>query len=426
MRRLLLAAAAVLALAAPGAAQAANVSVSSGVLTYTGDGTADTVTINWQLVIGFPMPGPHDGAWYVVASPGQFVPTDAGAGCTYVTSSRIDCEFATVTAMAIDGGAGDDNITIGSPPPAPTYSPVPATMYGSIGSDTLVGGDGNDTIRDELPTLCGQGVDLLSGGEGNDTLTGCLGSDTLLGGPGDDTLSDTSGGTETFDGGAGNDTMDSRDNVGEAPVCGPGTDILRRDALDTVGSDCELFVPRPVMSPTIAGELVEGRTITTSTGVWADDPTSFAYEWRRCDVNFVGDTVCTPLAGETAASYDLVSADVDMFMRVIVTGTNAAGSDTMSASTFDVAADTVAPETTIVRKPRSKTKARKATFGFRSSEAQSTFQCRLDDGRWRACKPPRTYKKLKPGLHVFRVRATDPFGNADPSPAVRVWRVKRK
>ena len=29
------------------------------------------------------------------------------------------------------------------------------------------------------------------------------------------------------------------------------------------------------------------------------------------------------------------------------------------------------------------------------------------------------------GLHTFRVRAIDPTGNVDPTPAVRTWRITR-
>ena len=54
------------------------------------------------------------------------------------------------------------------------------------------------------------------------------------------------------------------------------------------------------------------------------------------------------------------------------------------------------------------------------------FVCRLDKKRPRPCTSPKTYKKLKPGRHVFRVFAVDEAGNADPSPVVKRFRMRRR
>ena len=87
--------------------------------------------------------------------------------------------------------------------------------------------------------------------------------------------------------------------------------------------------------------------------------------------------------------------------------------------------DTIAPNTAIGLKPPLSTKLRTAKFTFRAIPAAgATFQCKLDKGRWVACKSPRTYRNLKKGLHTFYVRAVDEAGNKDKSPAKRTWRVK--
>jgi len=86
-------------------------------------------------------------------------------------------------------------------------------------------------------------------------------------------------------------------------------------------------------------------------------------------------------------------------------------------------ADTTPPNTRIVSGPARLGFKRLAKFRFASTEAQSTFQCKLDKKKWRACTNP-FKRSVKPGRHLFKVRAIDRFGNVDPSPARFGWRVK--
>jgi hypothetical protein len=85
--------------------------------------------------------------------------------------------------------------------------------------------------------------------------------------------------------------------------------------------------------------------------------------------------------------------------------------------------DRTPPRTRIVSGPARVGFKRRATFRFASSEGQSSFRCKLDRKRWRGCRSPRTVR-VKPGKHLFKVRAIDRFGNADPTPARFGWRVK--
>jgi hypothetical protein len=86
-------------------------------------------------------------------------------------------------------------------------------------------------------------------------------------------------------------------------------------------------------------------------------------------------------------------------------------------------ADITPPQTKIAKGPGSKLAKGKATFRFRSSEAHSTFTCRLDKRKAKPCRSPKAYSGLKPGKHGFRVWATDAVGNKDPTPAKRTFRV---
>jgi CSLREA domain-containing protein len=87
--------------------------------------------------------------------------------------------------------------------------------------------------------------------------------------------------------------------------------------------------------------------------------------------------------------------------------------------------DTTPPDTKIVKGPPKKTHKTTAKFKFTANEAGSTFQCKMDRKPFKPCRSPKTYKKLKPGKHVFKVRATDRAGSVDPTPAKRKFTVLR-
>jgi CSLREA domain-containing protein len=85
--------------------------------------------------------------------------------------------------------------------------------------------------------------------------------------------------------------------------------------------------------------------------------------------------------------------------------------------------DRTPPQTKITWGPKGKSTSRTAVFKFNSSEAGSSFQCKLDRGPFKKCRSPKKLKSLKPGRHVFKVRAIDGAGNTDPTPAVKKFTV---
>jgi uncharacterized repeat protein (TIGR01451 family) len=85
--------------------------------------------------------------------------------------------------------------------------------------------------------------------------------------------------------------------------------------------------------------------------------------------------------------------------------------------------DITSPDTSITAAPASSLYARTATLSFTGSEAGSTFECSLDKGAWAACASPMTYGDLAVGPHYVQVRATDPAGNPDQSPATASFSV---
>ncbi len=80
------------------------------------------------------------------------------------------------------------------------------------------------------------------------------------------------------------------------------------------------------------------------------------------------------------------------------------------------------PDTRIGRHPPAQTARTKSTFSFSSTVSGSTFACKLDGKAKAPCASPKTYKKLKPGRHTFKVWATA-AGRTDPTPAKLSWKI---
>jgi len=84
--------------------------------------------------------------------------------------------------------------------------------------------------------------------------------------------------------------------------------------------------------PTIAGSAVLGQTLTATSGSWSNSPTTYTYQWQRCNAD--GTTGCGSISGATGSAYTVVNADVGKTLRVIVNASNAdGGSQATSAPT---------------------------------------------------------------------------------------------
>lgn len=105
-----------------------------------------------------------------------------------------------------------------------------------------------------------------------------------------------------------------------------------------VASAAIAAAPVNTAPPTISGTPQVGQTLTANNGTWSNSPTSFAYQWLRCNA---GGNACANVANGTQKTYTLVGADAGRTMRVRVTATNADG----SASAESAQTAVVAPAT---------------------------------------------------------------------------------
>jgi hypothetical protein len=102
--------------------------------------------------------------------------------------------------------------------------------------------------------------------------------------------------------------------------------------------------PKNTDRPIISGTPRVGQTLTAGDGSWSGNPTSFAYQWQRCDADNI--VSCTDVAGATAKTYVLRVADLGFRLRVKVTAKNAKGATTANSATTAI----IAPALTITNR----------------------------------------------------------------------------
>jgi hypothetical protein len=163
-------------------------------------------------------------------------------------------------------------------------------------------------------------------------------------------------------------------------------------------------------------------TITDGpTGPTASTTAQFAFTSNeeaagfRCSLDGAPFAPCT-----SPASFDGLSEAAHTFR---VRAVDAAGNKDASPAARTWTADVTPPDTTISTSPSGTSTETTASFSFSANEQGATFQCSLDHAGFAPCSSPTTFSDLAAAGHTFAVRATDPAGNVDPSPATAAWTV---
>jgi hypothetical protein len=92
--------------------------------------------------------------------------------------------------------------------------------------------------------------------------------------------------------------------------------------------------PENTSLPAISGTAKAGSTLTASVGTWKNEPTSFAYQWRRCD----GAGNNCDGVGTNKNTYALTGDDVGATIRIRIRARNAFGNElAQSAQTAVIA-----------------------------------------------------------------------------------------
>jgi hypothetical protein len=197
------------------------------------------------------------------------------------------------------------------------------------------------------------------------------------------------------------------------PVGGFGANAVGAGLLDAYGAVTKLALP-PAITITKAPASLS-RVRRPAIEFSANRPVSFS-----CEIDGGLPLPCS-------SPFGVPTALADGTHGIAVSGVDAAGRVGTSL-VVRFAIDTRAPQTRIVKHPpklmRSHQRRVRASFRFRSNEADVTFVCKVDRGLLRFCGP-RFSRRFGEGKHMILVRSGDRAGNVDRTPAVFRFRVKR-
>jgi Ca2+-binding RTX toxin-like protein len=374
---------------------------------------------------------------------------DAG-GCIVTTATSASCPLeapAAPNVPALDsillaGMAGNDSITANGFPDGSSVVAI-----GGAGADTLTGGAGEDVLIDGPPMETS--ADRLYGGAGDDALIHNGGTDYLDGGEGSDLfLSVSLCDGETINGGAS--APGDRDNASWARLAGSVDARLDEGVAGEVGAGGQSACP--------------GGTLDRLEGI--ED-----LEGSNGSDYLVGDAGANQLLGHKGEDAYYAEGGEDLILAnsgsrdVVIDcgpGTDSAVIDLPSVGDptpiecesvregapeefrTEIEEPAVAPpapvlpttspnptppRTRILSRPAKLVRVRKLparlVFRFKASEHGATFRCKLDRGRFKPCHSPRAYA-VGAGPHVFMVVAIDRAGNADPTPALFRFLVRRR
>jgi hypothetical protein len=143
-------------------------------------------------------------------------------------------------------------------------------------------------------------------------------------------------------------------------------------------------------------------------------------------VNCSGTPVANVSPGELSAGVVVHVADnsITDFAGVSVAG----GKQSFCSPPATYIEDSTPPRTRITMGPGSKTRRHKAVFRFADTSEDplgASFQCKVDNHKWKSCHSPFKLRHLKFHRYVLRVRGTDEIGNAETKPAKRSFKVIR-
>jgi hypothetical protein len=92
-----------------------------------------------------------------------------------------------------------------------------------------------------------------------------------------------------------------------------GSTNARSEQTEVVGSNAAPLTN--TARPTISGQARVGQELTANEGTWTGNPTTFSFQWQRCNIDAV---TCLDVTGATGRTYGVRIADLGFRLRVQV------------------------------------------------------------------------------------------------------------
>jgi hypothetical protein len=190
----------------------------------------------------------------------------------------------------------------------------------------------------------------------------------------------------------GQDDVGSTMRVRVTAVNADGSTNARSEQTEVVGSNAAPLTN--TARPTITGEARVGQELTANEGTWTGNPTSFAFQWQRCDVDSL---TCAAVIGATGRTYGVRIADLGFRLRVEVT----ARKDGRSGTAVSNATAIVVPTTPITnRRPT----LRIISIRFTGARVYARFRICDDTPRNLAILVTETRPGVRPANRRFATR----------------------
>ncbi len=326
-----------------------------------------------------------------------------GLGAEILDNSISGVEgLSTQAGVEVNPGSGSEgNLIEGNLIKVPGYySWGIAVQYGAnliFGNEIVAGGEGIS-----MGGCCYQGIDLSVSADGNRIGGDTPGSENVITGFWYGAIWDHTSNHNEFGRNRGIITADNF--IYSAPTAAPTiSKAYPTKVSGTSLPEAKVRVFATVGESNGAIEGFLGEAVADSSGAWTAAIASSA----------VGAHVTATQTFEGGTSQMSATAPVEAEPSAGGgTGGGSSGGGTQGTNPPPTTSPTVAaPKVTIKAGPKAKSTKTTAKFKFVSSESGSKFQCKLDKKAFANCKSPKTYKKLKPGKHVFKVKAIDAAGN---------------
>ena len=143
--------------------------------------------------------------------------------------------------------------------------------------------------------------------------------------------------------------------------------------------------PGETAAPAIFGLAQQGQALSATNGAWSNSPTSYSYQWERCDT---GGAACANIAGASANGFVPSAADIGHTLRVVVTASNAGGSTPATSgqtSTVLIAAPVNNTAPAIAGSAVQAQVLSASTGGWQNSPAAFTYQWLQCDATGNGC-----------------------------------------